>query len=449
MFVLDRHGKPLQPTTPARARRLLGEGRAVVHRHTPFVIRVKDRHVDLSTVEGVQLGVDPGSRQTGISVFSTVHTKEGDVRRGLYAIELTHRGGQIRDKLAQRAACRRSRRSRNTRYRAPRFLNRSRPKGWLAPSLRHRVDTVVSWGSRLARWAPVTVVYMEKVAFDTHVLSAEGPVDHQRGMLQSLEIREYLRVKWDRACAYCGTRAVPLNIEHLHPRSRGGSDRVANLVLACIPCNQAKGKRPVEEFLAARPEALAKVLVQAEASLRDTAAANTTNWALWRSFTARFPAVCSASGVRTKWNRTHAGLPKTHTLDALCVGALDGVVQYSAAVLAVTATGRGTYARTRSDKHGFPRLRLPRNKRVHGYATGDLARAVVPRGKKAGTHTGRVAVRSSGNFNVRTRHGLVQGIRHTHFRLLQRADGYGYTTRLEAAIPPPSEAEGSYARRFR
>ncbi|WP_433361579.1 RRXRR domain-containing protein [Streptosporangium sp. CA-115845] len=159
--------------------------------------------------------------------------------------------------------------------------------------------------------------------------------------------------------------------------------------------------------------------------------------------------VSTASGGRTKWNRSRTGAAKSHTLDALHVGHLGGVTAWPSAVLVVKATGRGSYARTRTDRYGFPRLRLPRTKRVKGFATGDLVRAVVPSGKKAGVHLGRVAIRSTGSFNITTRHGLVQSIGHRHVRLLQRADGYGYTTHPEtrhrAAFSSPPEGGGLHA----
>ncbi|GHC82137.1 hypothetical protein GCM10007079_22800 [Nocardiopsis terrae] len=106
-------------------------------------------------------------------------------------------------------------------------------------------------------------------------------------------------------------------------------------------------------------------------------------------------------------------------------------------VLVAGCAGRGSYARTRTDKHGFPRLRLPRTKHFFSFATGDLVRAVVPRGKKAGTHTGRVAVRASGSFNITTVQGTVQGVNHRHVRLLQRADGYAYTWKEEGVSSRP------------
>ena len=116
-----------------------------------------------------------------------------------------------------------------------------------------------------------------------------------------------------------------------------------------------------------------------------------------------------------------------HSLDAACVGIVDRVSGGQGPVLSIKAAGRGSYQRTRLDAFGFPRGYLTRKKTHFGFATGDLVRATVPSGKKSGTHVGRVAVRSSGSFNVRTGSGVVQGISHKHCRLLQRADGYGYS----------------------
>lgn len=433
VFVLDMHGAPLQPTTPVRARKLLKSGRAVVARHTPFVIRLKDRTAVISQVDGVEIGIDPGSKHTGIAVFTAVAGQ----RRGRYSIRLDHRGATIHKKLEQRATYRRGRRFRNLRYRAPRFLNRTRPDGWLAPSLRHRVDTTTSWVRRLARWAPVRAAHVERVAFDLHTISAGRPLEgaeYQRGTLVGTEVREYLLAKFGRACVYCGATGVPLNIDHVHPRSKGGTDRVCNLVLTCVPCNQAKSNQDIREFA---PKRAADILKRASAPLRDAAAVQSTRWALWRALDAMLPSHV-ASGGRTKWNRTRNHLPKTHTLDALCVGRLDTITETVTTVLVAACAGRGCYARTRTDKHGFPRLRLPRQKQFFGFQTGDLVRAIVPTGKYAGTHTGRVVIRATGRFTVRTDRGLAT-IRHRYFTLLQRADGYGYTTRPERSSAMPQD----------
>ncbi|GAA3215873.1 hypothetical protein GCM10020216_023250 [Nonomuraea helvata] len=429
VFVLASDGTPLDPCHPARARKFLAAGRAVVVRHTPFAIRLKDRTAGESEVEGVEVALDPGSRHTGITVFRN----DTGTRYGLYGIQLDHRGGKIRDRLGARASHRRGRRSRNLRYRAPRFANRTRPRGWLPPSLRHRLNTAMSWVARLRCLAPVRAIHVETVRFDTHALAAGRPLEgaeYQHGTLHGYEVREYLLAKWGRACAYCGASCTPLNIDHIQPRSRGGSNRISNLTVACVSCNQAKNSMPVTEFLAGRPAVLDRLIAQAKAPLRDAAAVNATRWALYEALMATGLPVRCGSGGRTKWNRCRTGAPKSHTLDALHVGELNHVASWPSRVLIVGATGRGSYCRTRTDAFGFPRLRLPRTKLIFGYQTGDLVRAIVPKGKHTGTHTGRVAVRTSGSHTVQTPTGPVK-TSHKHLRLLQRADGYTYTTKKE------------------
>jgi hypothetical protein len=138
------------------------------------------------------------------------------------------------------------------------------------------------------------------------------------------------------------------------------------------------------------------------------------------------------------------GLAKTHTLDALSVGRLnhesgDAIVRYPERVLVAKATGRGSYARTTPDRFGFPRLRRARAKQHFGYVTGDLVRATVPRGKWAGTWTGRISVRARGQHSLATPRGRVN-VSHRNLRLLQRGDGYGYGGRPE---PTPSTSRKS------
>jgi 5-methylcytosine-specific restriction endonuclease McrA len=435
--VVDKHGKPLMPCHPARARQLLCNHRAIVAHAVPFVIRLSDRTIEDSVVDGVQVGVDPGSKHTGISVFG-FGTTTADARRGLFSVQLDHRGQQISKSLADRAALRRRRRSANLRYRAPRFLNRTRPKGWLPPSLLHRVQGVMSWATKLQRWFPVVGWHQELVRFDMQQMETPeiSGVEYQRGTLAGFEVREYLLAKWNRRCAYCdssgvGPAGVPLNIDHIHPRSRGGSDRVSNLTLACVPCNQAKGAQDVAVFLAGDPVRLARVLQHAKQPLKDAAAVNSTRWALWRELSVTGLPVATGSGGCTKWNRTGSGIPKSHTLDALCVGTTAGIASHPGQVHVAKSTGRGSYARTRPDKYGFPRLRLTRTKQHFGFATGDLVTTTIPKGKFAGKHTGRVMVRARGRFIIATPAGRVE-VGHKDCTLIQRADGWQHTQQQEA-----------------
>ncbi len=444
VFVLDRKQRPLMPCSEKRARLLLARGRARVHRLTPFVIRLVDRQADASAFQPVELLQDPGSRVTGMAiarVSDVLDVATGEVQRlrhALSLVEVVHRGAAIREALTQRAGCRRRRRG-NLRFRAPRFSNRTRAAGALAPSLQHRVDTIAAWVRRFRRWVPITAIAQELVRFDMQrMVDPEiSGVAYQQGTLAGYEVREYLLEKYGRRCVYCGETKVRLEIEHLTPVSRKGSNRISNLAIACCSCNREKGNRTVAEYVT-DPVRAARITAQATMPLHDAAAVNTTQRALLQANRATGLPVATASGGRTKWNRTRFGLVKTHALDALCVGDIDGVEGADRPTLAIKATGRGSYQRTRLTAHGFPRGVLMRRKQVHGFQTGDRVSASVPFGKKAGTYVGRVAVRASGSFNIQTASGVVQGISYRYCILRQRADGYGYqhsTTQLPKASP--------------
>ncbi|MFI9822846.1 RNA-guided endonuclease IscB [Streptomyces sp. NPDC052013] len=437
--MLSRDGHPLMPCHPARARELLRRGRAAVARQVPFTIRLKDRTRAQSVVGGLQLRVDPGSKGTGFVLTDEKQETNAEgacvtVRRGLFSVELRHRGEQIRAHMQQRAGYRRRRRSANRRYRPRRALNRTHAADWLPPSARHRVDTILSTGNRLCRWAPVTEIHVERAAFTSQPT---------RGPLTGTDIRTYLRAAWNNACAYCDATGVPLNVEHVSPRSRGGSSRLSNLVIACVPCNRAKGSTPLEIFLAHRPDRLATILQQTEAPLHDAAAMNAMCRPLITALESLGRPVHTWSARLTKENRTTTGLPKSHTLDALSVGPLDHengarIVRFAEQVHVARATGRGSYARTTPDRYGFPRLRRTRAKQHFGFVTGDLVRAVVPTGRWAGTWTGRVSVRARGQHSLMTPTGRIN-VSHQHLRLLQRGDGYGYGFASEGIASRPGK----------
>jgi 5-methylcytosine-specific restriction endonuclease McrA len=294
----------------------------------------------------------------------------------------------------------------------------------LAPSLRSRVAHITTWYRRLAQRCPIRAISVELVRFDTQALvdpEIRG-VAYQQGELLGYEVREYLLEKWGRTCAYCRATGVPLQVEHIVSRTRGGSDRVSNLTLACDPCNQRKGTHTAAEF------GFPQVQAQAQRPLRDAAAVNSTRWALYQALQATGLPVEAGTGGRTKYNRMRLGWPKTHWQDAACVGAStsERLRIVTPTVLQITATGRGLHSRTKLDRYGFPRLRLPRQKRFFGFQTGDMVAAHVPSGTKQGHYIGRVAVRAKGSFNITTATGTVQGLHYRFFRVLQRADGYRY-----------------------
>jgi len=242
--------------------------------------------------------------------------------------------------------------------------------------------------------------------------------------LQGYEVREYLLEKFGRKCVYCGIENVPLQVEHIVPRARGGSNRVSNLTLACEPCNKKKGNQTAEEF------GYPKVQAQAKKPLKDATAVNATRWALYRRIEATGLPIEIGTGGRTKYNRSVRKLPKTHWLDAACVGASTPEVLKVKGIssLIITAIGRGSRQMCGTNKHGFPIRHRTGQKTFFGFQTGDIVKAVVPQGKYAGTHIGRVTVRNRPSFRL---NGF--DVHPKYLQLLQNADGYTY--QIDAAIP--------------
>ena len=426
MLTLIKH--PLKPCTPGIARSLLKAGKAAVFRQYPFTIILK-KAIDLKgLIKQCQLKLDPGSITTGIAIL------QGN--KLIWAAELFHRGQQIKDALLSRRSLRRGRRARKTRYRQPRFLNRTRVKGWLPPSLEHRVLTTMTWIKRLIKLCPINSIAMELVRFDTQKLQNPeiAGTEYQQGTLYQYEVREYLLEKFNRTCAYCGAKDTPLEVEHIKPKSKGGSNRVSNLAIACVPCNQAKSNLDIKEFLAEKPSVLKRVGAFAKAPLKDAAAVNSTRWKLLNSLLETGLTVATGTGGQTKFNRTQQELTKTHWLDAACVGDTPNLEVLTHQPLLIKCIGHGNRQVIHVDKYGFPRrnqagLKVRKSalvKQVKGFQTGDIVKAVVTKGKKMGFYLGRVAIRTTGSFNIKTVSETVQGISYKYCKQVHRKDGYVY-----------------------
>jgi len=418
-LVIDANRKPLTPCKPGVARSLLKSGKAAVFRRYPFTIILK-KAVD-EKPDFVMLKIDPGSKTTGIVLV----TQQNEV---IWAMELTHRGVQIKAALEKRRAVRRNRRNRKTRYRKPRFKNRKRPEGWLPPSLMHRVFGALTWVDRLTRLAPVGFVAQELVKFDTQKM--ENPelsgVEYQQGELFGYEVREDLLEKWGRKCAYCSVSDVPLEVEHIHPRSRGGSNRVSNLTLACRQCNQIKGNQDIQDFLEGKQDLLSKILKVAKEPLKDAAAVNATRWALFRTLKLTGLPVITGTGAQTKFNRCLLNLPKEHWIDAACVGQIDNLELVTTQPLLIKSTGHGCRQVIQIDKYGFPRNGYKVKRPVKDWKTGDIVNVVA--GKNAGLKGVRLkTVRTKGNFDIRVNPDKIVSVSYHHIQAVHRQDGYGYS----------------------
>jgi 5-methylcytosine-specific restriction endonuclease McrA len=423
VFVSDANKQPLNPVHAGRARILLKEGKAAVFKRYTFTIILKVA-LEKPQVHPLRIKIDPGSQTTGIAL---VDDARGEV---VFAAELVHRGEAIKHALDQRRAVRRGRRQRKTRYRKPRFTNRRRKDGWIAPSLESRVANILTWVKRLRRICPIGTLSLELVKFDLQQVDKPeiSGLEYQQGTLFGYEIKQYLLEKWERACSYCGSKDVPLQIEHIQAKGNGGTDRVSNLCLACDSCNKAKGTQDIQVFLAGKPELLARILAQARAPHKDAAAINTTRWVLFERLKQEgLPIECGSGGL-TKYNRTQRELPKAHWIDAACVGkSTPHSLKITRIIpLLISASGHASRQKCNVNEIGFPCSKPKGGKSVKGFQTGDMVRAVVTSGTKQGIYVGRVLVRASGSFDIRTEQGRVQGISHRFCTPIHHCDGYSY-----------------------
>ena len=417
VFVLNKSKKPLDMISNAKARILLKNKLAVVVKAYPFTIRLRDNRCG-SQNRAYTVKLDPGSKTTGIAIIDN----KGSV---VMLAELEHRGRIIKKNLDSRRAIRRSRRQRKTRHRASRFNNRTRPESWLAPSVKSRADNVINFIKKYKKLLNIAQIEIEKVSFDTAQMSSEIElygVDYQQGPLYQNKLRDFIFSRSNGKCSYCGKQAQ--EIDHIVPRSKGGTDSVNNLTATCRSCNEKKsnltlkafGKLMNKDYSHLEPKKLPK----------DAAIVQSARNYMVKEITKLVPDTTTHDAWLTKYNRDELGLPKEHYYDALSVGNTQDYKFLTDKVLQISAKGRGSRQMCRMDRFGFPRTSPKGSKSVKGFQTGDIVKAVVPKGLKRGEYLGRVIIKSSGYFKINTEDALIESIGYKYCRIVQRNDGYSY-----------------------
>jgi HNH endonuclease len=417
VLVIDKHKQPCNAISKAYARMLLHSKQAVIYKRFPFTIRLKNDNAVFKN-NSYTVKLDPGSRTTGIAI---VDDKDAVVMLA----ELEHRGHIIKKNLDSRRAIRNHRRQRKTRYREARFLNRTRPKGWLAPSVRSRANNVINFIKKYKKFINIDKVMIERVSFDTAQMSSDNYLigtDYQQGNLYNKNLREFIFSKTKGRCAYCGAKAE--EIDHAVARSNGGTNSSYNLVASCRSCNERKSNLSLKEF--------GKLMNKDYSHLelkklpKDAAIVQSARNYMVREISKLVADTKSYDAWLTKYNRDELGLPKQHYYDALSVGNVQDYKFLTDKVLIISAQGRGSRQMCRMDRFGFPRTSPKGSKSVKGFQTGDIVKAVVPSGLKKGEYFGRISVRSNGGFDIKMNKETIQGIGYKYCSLVQRNDGYSY-----------------------
>ena len=313
VYVLNKYGEPLMPTTRyGRIRRLLRKGLAVVVNYRPFTIQLT--YDTPNGVQEVSLGVDAGTKHVGFSATTN--------KKVLFEAELLLRS-DIMEKLSTRREFRRARRNRKTRYRKSRFLNRTRFKkpGWIAPSVKQKVDTHIYWISRICKFLPIKKIMVETAQFDTQLLKAQEQglplpqgTDYQKGeQLGFCNVREYVLFRDGHKCQCCKGKSKDTKLQAHHIKSRKtGGDAPNNLITLCSECHAKYHRGEIDLPKTARRGT----------SLRDAAHMGIMRKALFNRLKeengAEIPCF-ETYGYITKSTRARNGLPKEHAIDARCI----------------------------------------------------------------------------------------------------------------------------------
>ena len=315
VYVVNKNGKPLMPTSPAKARRLLKAGKAKVIKRTPFTIQLI--YGSTGYKQPITLGVDTGYKHVGLSAVSD--------NKELLSSEVKLRTDIVK-LLSERKMYRRNRRNRLW-YREARFLNRIKSKkaGWLAPSICHRLDSHIKAINFIKSILPVTEISVEAAAFDIQKikpwraqetalagsLALKDPniqgADYQNGVQKDFwNVREYVLYRDGHICQHCGKSNTILNVHHIESRQTGGNSP-DNLITLCEKCHKAYHNDKI------------KLSIKKHNSFKAETAMSILRWKIIDKLKELGNAVNVTYGYITKSIRIALKLDKSHNNDAFCI----------------------------------------------------------------------------------------------------------------------------------
>lgn len=317
VYVISKNGKPLMPTgNHAKVRILLKANKAKVVKRCPFTIRLL--YESTTYTQPICLGVDAGSKHIGLSA-TTEH-------KVLFESDVELRN-DLMNLLSTRRQNRRSRRSRKTRHRKPRFNNRRRKDGWLAPSVQNKVDTHLTVVRKVHEILLISEIIVETASFDIQKIknpSISG-TDYQKGeQLGFWNVREYVLFRDGHECQCCHGKSGDkiLNVHHIESRKTGGNSP-SNLITLCETCHKGYHRGTVQ-----LPKTIHRGM-----SFRNATFMGIMRWAFYDKLKALYPKVSMTYGYLTKNTRIRNYLPKDHYIDARCISGnplaeSNGVVYY-------------------------------------------------------------------------------------------------------------------------
>ena len=304
VYILNKHGNPLMPCNPCKARKLLKQGKAKVKRTEPFIIQLL--YGSTGYKQPITLGIDAGSKHIGVSASTA--------KQELYAADVEIRN-DIVEKLSTRRQNRRTRRNRKTRYRKPRFQNRvgSKNKGWLAPSVESKINSHFRVVRDVYKILPISKIIVETASFDIQKIKNPNitGAEYQQGDQLGFEnVREYVLWRDGHVCQCCKGKSKDkiLEVHHIESRKTGGNSP-NNLITLCRTCHEGHHKGTIK-----LPSKIKRGV-----SFRDATFMGIMRWSFYNRLKAIYHNVYMTYGYITKHNRINNNLPKEHYIDAYCI----------------------------------------------------------------------------------------------------------------------------------
>lgn len=317
VYILNQNGQPLMPTeNHAKVRILLKQRKAKVIKKCPFTIQLL--YESTTHTQEIALGVDSGSKYIGLSA-----TTKGKV---LFESNVELRN-DIVDLLSTRRQNRKKRRNHKTRYRKPRFNNRKRKDGWLAPSVQNKIDSHLTVIRKVHEILPISKIVVEVASFDIQKIKNPtiSGAEYQSGkQLDFWNVREYVFFRDGHRCQCCKGKSKDkiLNIHHIESRKTGGN-APNNLITLCETCHKGYHKGTVK-----LPKTIKRGM-----SFKDATFMGIMRWSFYNKLKENYPNVSLTYGYITKNTRIENNLPKDHYIDARCISgnplaSSDGTVYY-------------------------------------------------------------------------------------------------------------------------
>ena len=307
VYVLDQNGQPLMPTSRhGKVRRMLQSGQAKVVNRCPFTIQLN--YESGHQIQEISLGIDAGSKHIGVSATTKAKV--------LYEADVELRNDMV-ELLSSRRELRRGRRNRKTRYRKPRFQNRKRNEGWLAPSIRQKIETHMTVISKVCKILPIRKIIVETASFDIQKIrnpEIQGAEYQQGEQLGFWNVREYVLTRDNHTCQCCHGKSKDkiLNVHHIESRKAGGN-APNNLITLCETCHtghhQGTVKLPAE--------------IKRGMSFKDATFMGIMRWTFYEDLKKKYEpfgiSISNTYGYIMKHTRIEHDLQKEHYIDARCI----------------------------------------------------------------------------------------------------------------------------------